>query len=332
MQVGYWFISMETAEKLIVFNIGWMNKYQGLSSDEIHSTAEFVEQYNFAYEMFNFRPVDGYMYGFVQPSGKKPFNERTIRIERLLPTNHKYEFVKGVLVVWVAPNPKGGTYLIGWYRNATVYRHYQESFIASRKLPDNEIAGYFTKAKEENCTLLPVEKRIFPIPRTNKVNTKKYGVMGQSCVWFADGDKNLSFRNELLSFIKNYEQQQIGEDNSNFLPEEITHPNVFYEGALRTISVNVYERNPKARKECLEEYGTRCGVCDFDFFEKYGEVGADFIHVHHLKPLAEIGKEYKINPVLDLLPVCPNCHAIIHKRNPPYSIDEVKGFIRRASR
>ena len=66
------------------------------------------------------------------------------------------------------------------------------------------------------------------------------------------------------------------------------------------------------------------GLCGFDFGLTYGEVGHGFIHSHHLRELSDIGEQYVIDPINDLRPVCPNCHAIIHKRKPPYSIDEVK--------
>ena len=75
-------------------------------------------------------------------------------------------------------------------------------------------------------------------------------------------------------------------------------------------------------------YGARCSICCFDFEERYGEVGRDIIHVHHLKPLSDIGETYRVDPIDDLRPVCPNCHIIIHTKNPPYSIDEVKAMIR----
>lgn len=101
----------------------------------------------------------------------------------------------------------------------------------------------------------------------------------------------------------------------------------FYEGSVKQITVNAYERDSAARKRCLDFYGLDCIVCDFNFEKKYGEAGKDFIHVHHLKPLSEIGEEYELNPIQDLRPVCPNCHAVLHKRKPPYSIEELKQMI-----
>jgi len=110
--------------------------------------------------------------------------------------------------------------------------------------------------------------------------------------------------------------------------EQIEFDEPIFEGAKRTITVDAYERNPQARKKCIEEYGARCSVCQFDFNKFYGEqVAQSYIHVHHLKPLAEIGEEYEVNPIKDLRPVCPNCHAMIHRKNPPYSIEEIKEFI-----
>ena len=114
------------------------------------------------------------------------------------------------------------------------------------------------------------------------------------------------------------------------LAEEITEvePQMLREGSIREINVNAYERNPKARRKCIAHYGSKCVVCQFDFESRYGEIGKGFIHVHHEKPIATIGEEYEIDPIADLKPVCPNCHAIIHKRKPAFSIEEVRAILR----
>lgn len=113
------------------------------------------------------------------------------------------------------------------------------------------------------------------------------------------------------------------------LPEEIVinADEKFYEGSVKQITVNAYERDSEARKKCLNFYGLNCIVCGFNFEKKYGEAGKGFIHVHHLKPLSEIGEKYELDPLDDLRPVCPNCHAVLHKRKPPYSIEELKQTI-----
>lgn len=99
------------------------------------------------------------------------------------------------------------------------------------------------------------------------------------------------------------------------------------EGMPKKITINSYDRSPLARQRCIEHLGTSCDICGFSFEKKYGELGKGFIHVHHLKQLAEISAEYEIDPVKDLRPVCANCHAMLHKRRPAYSIEEVKSRI-----
>ncbi len=114
--------------------------------------------------------------------------------------------------------------------------------------------------------------------------------------------------------------------DSIIYPDDMVGENII-EGAKKQIVVNSYERNPDARKRCLKEHGYDCKVCGFNFEEKYGDIGKNFIHVHHTKPLSEIGEEYEVDPN-DLIPICPNCHAMLHKkRNPPYTIDELKDKI-----
>lgn len=98
-----------------------------------------------------------------------------------------------------------------------------------------------------------------------------------------------------------------------------------------TVLVNRYERDPQKRRECVEHFGYRCQICNFDFHEVYGEIGADFIHVHHVEPLAEVGGEHDIDPKVDLIPVCPNCHAILHRVTPALKPEELKiQFVQKA--
>ena len=100
-----------------------------------------------------------------------------------------------------------------------------------------------------------------------------------------------------------------------------------YEGALVTVKANKYERNQKARRECVAKKGYQCLVCGRDFEATYGEIGKNFIHVHHLTPISTIGKEYELNVERDLVPVCPNCHYMLHRKDPPYTIEELKEIL-----
>lgn len=113
------------------------------------------------------------------------------------------------------------------------------------------------------------------------------------------------------------------------LPDELDAPRTYSEGMRRSVVVNSFERSPRARQKCIAHYGARCVVCGFDFGEVYGDVGAGLIHVHHLVPMAERHQSYEVDPVSHLRPVCPNCHAVIHRRTPPYTIDDVKQMLRK---
>lgn len=112
-----------------------------------------------------------------------------------------------------------------------------------------------------------------------------------------------------------------------WLPEEITEPDDLFEGAMQTVIVNRYERNRAAKQRCIEHYGRRCSVCGLDFKDRYGPQLAGFIHVHHVTQLSTIGKAYRVDPIKDLRPICPNCHAVVHSRTPAMSIEEAKRLI-----
>ncbi|WP_440534249.1 HNH endonuclease [Variovorax sp. YR566] len=118
-------------------------------------------------------------------------------------------------------------------------------------------------------------------------------------------------------------------------PDKNTHPDDLrtlqgvVEGAKKQVTVNAYERDPTAKPRCIKRWGTICTVCDFDFGAVYGELGAGFIHVHHLKPIHTVGAEYLLDPENDLRPVCPNCHSMLHRRKEVLSIDELVSLLRR---
>jgi 5-methylcytosine-specific restriction enzyme A len=111
------------------------------------------------------------------------------------------------------------------------------------------------------------------------------------------------------------------------LPGEVMDPGLFLEGATHQIWVNAYERNPAARRACIAYYGARCIVCGFSFGQVFGDLGEGYIHVHHLLDLATIGTEYEVDPVHDLRPICPNCHAMLHRQTPAMSVEKLKDIL-----
>ena len=109
--------------------------------------------------------------------------------------------------------------------------------------------------------------------------------------------------------------------------DEIPNPDTVFEGARKEIVVNSYERSREARELCIAAHGCKCAVCGMEFEKVYGELGRGYIHVHHIVPISYIGMEYELDPVKDLIPVCPNCHAMIHRKEPPFTIEELNRVI-----
>jgi hypothetical protein len=98
---------------------------------------------------------------------------------------------------------------------------------------------------------------------------------------------------------------------------ELSDSTLFTEGSVQQVLVNRFERSPAARAACLAHHGYSCKVCGLNFEDRYGVLGHGFIHVHHLARLADIRSEYVVDPIRDLVPVCPNCHAMLHQSDPP---------------
>jgi hypothetical protein len=118
-----------------------------------------------------------------------------------------------------------------------------------------------------------------------------------------------------------------GARDFEILPSEETSPARYLEGATRQVSVNAYERNPQARRACIRHHGCRCQVCGFDFEAVYGTMGRGFTHVHHKTDLATVGRRYEVDPINDLSPVCPNCHAMLHTARPAMGIEELRAIV-----
>ena len=110
-------------------------------------------------------------------------------------------------------------------------------------------------------------------------------------------------------------------------PDELDEKQTYHDGAKRRVLVNAYERDPRARAECIAHHGARCSVCYFDFEASYGRIGQGFIHVHHLNPLSIGGKAQQVDPKRHLVPVCPNCHAMLHRGGRLRSINALRRIL-----
>lgn len=100
------------------------------------------------------------------------------------------------------------------------------------------------------------------------------------------------------------------------------------EGGRSLVLVNRFERDLSLREACIDRFGTTCQICGFSFEVVYGDLGRDFCHVHHITPLCSLSGAEKIDPVRDLIPVCANCHAMLHRPSQvltPSELREVMG-------
>lgn len=108
-------------------------------------------------------------------------------------------------------------------------------------------------------------------------------------------------------------------------------PQVYEEGSVTRVEVNRYERDRRARAACIAHHGTTCTVCGFSFEHAYGDMGKDFVHVHHLREISTLGPGYQVDPVRDLRPMCANCHSMVHLTRPALRPMDLKRRMRSAA-
>jgi 5-methylcytosine-specific restriction protein A len=99
------------------------------------------------------------------------------------------------------------------------------------------------------------------------------------------------------------------------------------EGAESVQSCHKYERSRFNREICLSYYGYVCKACGLSLEKKYGEAGLKVIHVHHVTPISLMEGPRVINPINELVPLCPNSHNVAHRRNTPYTVEDLQGFV-----
>ena len=185
-------------------------------------------------------------------------------------------------------------------KNTTLDNYNGEGFSANR---DNVILSkYFNEvpknSEEFNKLFIDLEAFAFEIGAILSIAIK-------------DGNGGIFLPKEKYTYNENNDEDE----------------NFYNEGKAEKTYVNKYERNKKARQKCIEHYGCKCFTCNLLLSDIYGAIADDFIHVHHIKELSLIREEYTVSPIEDLRPLCPNCHAIIHRKSPSLTIEELKEII-----
>ncbi|MDZ4688647.1 MAG: DUF3883 domain-containing protein [Planctomycetaceae bacterium] len=185
------------AVPMIFFRITWMSRYQGVTNtDKPVGGGSYVTTHGFGHEIFNFQPFQGSVFGFGTPAGQgadDPLRKlHLLRIGGRASDKSK----SGVLVVWVATAPMGGLYIVGWYRDATVFREWQPPPVGAVRRHQDTDCGYFVTAQSENAVLLPPDERNFSIPQMRQ------GGFGRASVWYAANRKdNAQIRENVLAYV-----------------------------------------------------------------------------------------------------------------------------------
>lgn len=292
---------------MLFCNVGWMKNYDGIDGDSIDRGGAY-NKHLIGHEVCNFSNINGTLYGYVQPTGQ-------IKIEKL-GANKKDKFINGITVVWTAGPDSGGTVVIGWYKDATVYRNLQTITKPTKPQKAKGAIDYRIKAPADKAVLLPLEQRELIIPRRVK------GGIGQSNVWFADKPESSEIVKRVKALIKSGGTPQLP-DIDRYLSSSEGNPRLVAH-LRRERSASLVKAKKKATVKATGEL--RCEVCKFDFAETYGEHGEDFCEVHHLKQLSKVDGVVKTE-LIDLAVVCSNCHRIIHRTDPMFGIAELSKIV-----
>lgn len=215
----------------------------------------------------------------------------------------------------------------GWFHQlvsvehipASFYRRYRANFHHPRYVNapgctayDSEIAEAVDRFK----ILWPAHQKAIQIASRSRIHTTTARDHSQSVVEFLSRD--LSVQLPQPDYAQPSMPRVGGASGTSRQKSPLS------EGAPTQVLASRFERNRAARQRCIEYHGTRCIACGIDLTERYGPAAAGLIHVHHLEPLSASRRQYKVDPVRDLRPVCPNCHAVIHLTDPPRTISQVR--------
>lgn len=179
--------------RILFCNVGWMENYDGLNTgDKIKGGGKYVHENKRGFEICNFsKSKNNKVFGYVQPM------KGTINIEKLGAEKND-DYIDDVLVIWTANRKGRGTVVIGWYKNAKVYRKFQEFKTIPKIQKQNDVSGYYIEADYKDTYLLTFDERMLSVPR----GKNQQGSMGQSNVWYADKDVGLDFRKKVIGIIE----------------------------------------------------------------------------------------------------------------------------------
>ena len=272
---------------ILFCNIARMDAYRGWTSvDQPVGGGRYPDKE----EVHNFHPFGNHLYGYVAAV------RRSIAIERL-GASETQPSVGGVNVVWTAPSPDRGRYVVGWYRDATVFRHLQSY----------ERGPYHVLAKKTDYVLLRPGKRTLTIDRARD----RPGGFGNSNVWYADTEYGREVRKRVTRLFQTAQRQVFDrddlDDQADALRPLVRPPRGVNRPSSSKREVTVVGRDPRVQRWVLQRASGRCELCGEPApFDKPN--GSPFLEVHHVRRLADGGSDVPSNAVA----LCPNCHREAH--------------------
>ena len=202
----------------LLCHIVWMPSYAG-EVDVYAGGHDYVRDEGYGHELFNFMPFDGIYYGYVQS------RSGTIDVGRL-GADKDDTFVDDVTVIWTATPPQGKRVIVGWYRDARIFRLKQVGSLKRRDVKGEKV-GFYARARAEDSVLVAIKQRDFGVPHHKK------GLPGQASVFYPEDSMAPEMEvwlESALKYISNWsgnsalasEQQQ----QATGLPGQPEKPNV----------------------------------------------------------------------------------------------------------
>ncbi|QQO20538.1 HNH endonuclease [Bradyrhizobium diazoefficiens] len=291
--------------KIMLCRLVWAEEYKSKDEPIFAGNMRYPAAHDLALERLNFADDNGTVRGFVENRGQN-FDLRK------LGAKESDDSIPGVTIIFCAVDePSRKLRVVGWYENATVYHE-------PKKPKKGSLRGnwdYYFEASSKDAHLIPGTARDLVVPRKSRITDK--GFIGQRCVFYPAGNPNYE------RFLQSFDLLR-----QDALPdgEGDTDQTEFQEGQRASRETKYFARNPKLVRAAKTHYGTSCLACGFNFAEFYGDIGTDFIEVHHKRQMAD--DKARLKTVADVDVLCANCHRMVHKRAVPLTLAELKALIR----
>ncbi len=287
---------MNNSNKVLYCNVTNMENYRGIEENAILSGGKYVKEHGVGFELFNFKEIGGFYYGFVQPPiGNTKISKSSTEINKHkfarigienLGASKKEQFVDGINVIWSTTIPGKGRTIIGWYKNARVYREQQILDGNERRFAfangETDIASYYIVCKIEDGILLTKDGRVFVLEKN---------ILGQANIGYGKEE----FNQKVLNYVNNYQGPRLYDKYTlkTEIDKEIDKvPDVYKDSVIKTrIGQSAY------RSSLIHKFHGKCALC--------GVEGNDFLIASHIKPWKDCDDGEHLDENNGLL-LCPN--------------------------